>query len=332
MAGRVKPIDEGRGLFQVTAGTDPEVWNVTRRYRVTQYVGGGSYGHACRGIDRDNADAPVVIKRIDDVFQTSEDAMRILREVAIARRLDHPNIVKVVDILEPEPNTDARSRSTRPFRVLYIVFQDGGIDLKVWLEQHDRPRISADTLRHLMKQMVAALGYLHRCRVVHRDLKPANILIDPVTLTLRIADFGLSRVIEVSEHEEHQGRHHRVWNFESPRASKCGDGMGSASLVDAECSSGTLPLQRSGSSGEYSSDDSDVEGDAPGLLVRLSTPVVVSRWSAPFNPQSQPHHLPGFPFYFSRAVVLQVPCPRDLPLPRQLQPGDRRLEHGLHLR
>jgi serine/threonine protein kinase len=31
--------------------------------------------------------------------------------------------------------------------------------------------------------------------VVHRDIKPANILIDPVTLTLRVADFGLSRII-----------------------------------------------------------------------------------------------------------------------------------------
>ena len=262
----------------------------------------------CRGTDRENGNAPVVIKRISDVFQTSEDALRILREVAILRRLDHPNIIKVIDIIEPEPNTNPATSHTHPFHVLYVVFQDGGIDLKMWMDRLTG-RLSADVVRSLMKQMVGAVGYLHRCRVVHRDIKPANILIDPHTLTLRVADFGLSRVIEVSEAEEHQGHHHRVWNFERPRAPSIDDDMGEeASPQPEDASGGAIPLPR-GDSGSFDSDDSDVESDSPDLqsLVRKATALVVSRLYITFFANSSVRSL--FHFVCSRSTSAQVPCP-----------------------
>ncbi len=86
----------------------------------------------CRGFDRDSANAPVVIKRIPVVFETLANARRILREVAILRRLGHPNIVSAVDILEPEPNTDPATCLTHSFHVLYVVFQGGCVDLAKW--------------------------------------------------------------------------------------------------------------------------------------------------------------------------------------------------------
>jgi serine/threonine protein kinase len=326
----IRPIDAERGLYEVS--TSPEersTWNVTRRFTISQWVGGGSYGQVCRGVDRDNGNAPVVIKRVSDVFQTSEDALRILREVAILRRLDHPNIVKVVDIIEPEPNTNPDTNRMRPFQVLYVVFQDGGGDLKMWLQMPEQQAVplSADAVRSLMKQLVGAVGYLHRCRVVHRDIKPANILIDPATLTLRVADFGLSRIIEVSDQEEHQGHHHRVWNFERPRAPSVDD-MDEASPVAAESFGNVEPLSR-GDSGSFESDDSDVESDSPGLLIRNSTPVVVTSWyTAPNNPSTIIN-----PSAFSHLSPLQqVPCPRDRRLPRLLQSIHRRLEYWLRLR
>ena len=296
----IRAIDATRGLYEVGSTRDDiATWNVTRRFTLSDWVGGGSYGQVCRGVDRDNGNAPVVIKRIPDVFQTSEDALRILREVAILRRLDHPNIIKVVDILEPEPNTDVHTSHTHPFHVLYVVFQDGGMDLRMWLERHIVAPLDADTVRRLMKQMVGAVGYLHRCRVVHRDIKPANILIDPVTLTLRIADFGLSRVIEMNADEEHQGHHHRVFNFERPRAPSVDEDMGDASPQAADSFAGVDPLGRN-DSGSFDSDDSDVESDSPNPIARLATPVVVTRWYY-FQPQSFiiSRHFVSFPHAFS---------------------------------
>ena len=272
----IRATDAARGIYEVSSGGAPTVWNVTRRFTVTEWVGGGSYGQVCRGTDRDNHNAPIVIKRIADVFQTSEDAMRILREVAILRRLDHPNIIKVVDVIEPEPNTDPSTAHTHPFNVLYVVFQDGGVDLAKW-SAAERPHLNADVVRSLMKQMVGAVGYLHRCRVVHRDIKPANILIDPVTLTLRIADFGLSRVIEVTDEEEHQGHHHRVWNFERPRAPSVDEDMDEVS-PHAAAEFGTVTALDRNDSGSFDSDDSDVESDSPALLQRAMSHHVVTRW------------------------------------------------------
>jgi mitogen-activated protein kinase 1/3 len=272
----IRPVDAARGIYTVSESGDVTTWNVTRRFTISDWVGGGSYGQVCRGVDRDNGNAPVVIKRISDVFQSADDALRILREVAILRRLDHPNVIKVVDVIEPEPNTDPSTSRSHPFHLLYVVFQDGGMDLAKW-SSSAKPHLSADDVRSLMKQMVGAVGYLHRCRVVHRDIKPANILIDPATFTLRIADFGLSRVIEVSEEEEHQGHHHRVWNFERPRAPSVDSHADAAPSPLADSFGSAVPLSRDDSGGSVS-DDSDVEDDSPHLLQRWMTQHICTRW------------------------------------------------------
>jgi len=45
---------------------------------------------------------------------------------------------------------------------VYVVFQDGGVGLDVWLGPEQRPHMSTDTVRGIMQQMVGAVGYLHR--------------------------------------------------------------------------------------------------------------------------------------------------------------------------
>ena len=82
------------------------------------------------------------------------------------------------------------------FKHLYVVLEDGGIDLKQFFLQQTGP-LHIDQIKHISRQICAAVAYLHSCRVVHRDLKPANILIDPQTFHVRIADFGLSRSVEL---------------------------------------------------------------------------------------------------------------------------------------
>ncbi len=87
------------------------------------------------------------------------------------------------------------------FKHLYVVLEDGGIDLKQFFLQQTGP-LHIDQIKHISRQICAAVAYLHSCRVVHRDLKPANILIDPnpqspTYLHVRIADFGASRSVEL---------------------------------------------------------------------------------------------------------------------------------------
>mmetsp|Transcript_24304 Transcript_24304/g.56211 ORF Transcript_24304/g.56211 Transcript_24304/m.56211 type:complete len:371 (+) Transcript_24304:89-1201(+) len=77
---------------------------------------------------------------------------------------------------------------------MYVVFDFAGTDLHKLV--HNGTTLPVDTVRVLMKQMCMGVRYLHHSCVIHRDLKPANILIDTQSWGLKIADFGLSRVLE----------------------------------------------------------------------------------------------------------------------------------------
>ena len=64
----------------------------------------------------------VAIKRIEDVFISKTDALRILREISILRRLSHPNIVRLENVVKPPP-IPVKIKS------LFVIFEYGGMDL-----------------------------------------------------------------------------------------------------------------------------------------------------------------------------------------------------------
>jgi serine/threonine protein kinase len=98
-------------------GGPVSAWNVSGKYEITEFLGEGSYGQVCRArLTNPSPTSPqtVVIKRIIDIFhvrqtcvlcftlkspcvllQSPDDAKRCLREIAILRRLNHPNVIKV---------------------------------------------------------------------------------------------------------------------------------------------------------------------------------------------------------------------------------------------
>ena len=120
------------------------------------------------------------------------ECLRLLRELTILRLLDHPNVIKIVDVSPPVYSP------SQHLELLYIVFEFGGESLYQFLissHTHESP-FTDDEVSSIMRQMLAAAGYLHRCRVIHRDLKPENILVqrrDDGSLSVKLADFGLCR-------------------------------------------------------------------------------------------------------------------------------------------
>ncbi len=132
----------------------------------------------------------VAIKRIDNLFDDSVDSKRILREVCLLRQLNHPNLVKMIEIAKPR-------QSKHEFNTLYIVTEFFGRDLsKRFMETGEKEIKDVKLVSYQMllgyRHFYFRIDYLHRCSVLHRDLKPANILIENDTTT-KICDFGLAR-------------------------------------------------------------------------------------------------------------------------------------------
>uniref|UniRef100_A0A7N1A9F9 non-specific serine/threonine protein kinase n=1 Tax=Kalanchoe fedtschenkoi TaxID=63787 RepID=A0A7N1A9F9_KALFE len=102
----------------------------------------------------------------------------IKREISIMRRLRHPNIVKLLEVL---------ATKTKIFFVMEFV-KAGELFAKI-----AKGRFSEDLSRHYFQQLVSAVAYCHSRGVFHRDLKPENLLLDD-NGDLKVSDFGLSAV------------------------------------------------------------------------------------------------------------------------------------------
>jgi mitogen-activated protein kinase 1/3 len=96
-------------------------WQVGTDYQCVKILGQGSYGQVCSAIHLPSG-AKVAIKRMENVFEDEIDCKRILREIDLLRKLAHPYVINVIDVLEPaDPTT---------FDVLYVVLELAESDLK----------------------------------------------------------------------------------------------------------------------------------------------------------------------------------------------------------
>ncbi|KAJ1469091.1 kinase-like domain-containing protein [Baffinella frigidus] len=175
-------VKNGNGTWTVK----DQVWKLPKRYELNKVLGAGAYGCVCRATDHEDEEE-VAVKRIEDVFISKTDALRILREISILKRLRHANIVRLLNVINP---VDAPAQ----IRTMYVMFEYGGMDLHKF-EALDR-YLTEDEIKTVMLQLCEGVKFMHRSCVIHRDLKPANILIDPDTLVVKIADFGLARVLD----------------------------------------------------------------------------------------------------------------------------------------
>lgn len=121
---------------------------------------------------------------MEGVFEDETDCKRILREVKLLRRMKHPYVVELIDVIEP---TD---RDT--FDSLYIVLEFAESDLKKVIKSAIHLQILH--IKTVVYNVICAVKYIHSADVLHRDLKPANILINE-DCTVKLCDFGLARSI-----------------------------------------------------------------------------------------------------------------------------------------
>ena len=148
------------------------------RYILERELGHGGMAVVFLAQDR-RYERPVAIKVLDPDISTAVGAERFLREVRITARLQHTNIVPLLD------SGEARG-------LLYAVmpFVEGESLRQRLMAQGRLPTVEAVSIAC---EVADALDYAHRRGVIHRDIKPENILISNGHAV--VADFGVARAI-----------------------------------------------------------------------------------------------------------------------------------------
>jgi serine/threonine-protein kinase len=156
------------------------------RYELHELVGEGGMGAVYRAIDsrlgRTVAVKTVVAQR-SDASQANELRQRFMREALAASRVEHRNVVQVIDFGVTEDGT--------PYLVMEYL---RGRDLGVLLRKSKEP-LAIDYVADVMLCVCAALRACHQQGVVHRDLKPSNIFLADTDTgpEIKVLDFGVSK-------------------------------------------------------------------------------------------------------------------------------------------
>ncbi|KAI3695683.1 hypothetical protein L1987_78682 [Smallanthus sonchifolius] len=154
---------------------------ILNKYQLTRLLGRGSFAKVYHGrslID-DSSVAVKVIEKPSIADPTMEP--RLVREVAAMRRLNHPNILKLHEVL-----------ATKTKIYLVMELAAGG---ELFTQLSRRGLMKEATARRFFQQIVSTLNFCHQNGVAHRDLKPQNLLLDE-NGNLKISDFGLSALPE----------------------------------------------------------------------------------------------------------------------------------------
>ncbi|GKU95916.1 hypothetical protein SLEP1_g9213 [Rubroshorea leprosula] len=147
------------------------------RYKLIKEVGDGTFGSVWRGINKLSGEV-VAIKRMKKKYYSWEECVN-LREVKSLRKMNHPNIVKLKEVI-------------REHDILYFVFEY--MDCNLYQLMKDREKLFSESdVKNWCFQVFQALSYMHQRGYFHRDLKPENLLVTKETI--KIADFGLAREI-----------------------------------------------------------------------------------------------------------------------------------------
>ena len=161
---------------------------------LSKSLGKGSFGEVFL-TKKVNGTELYATKRMDRAeYDKPENNKRLINEISILQKIKHPNIVRLIEVKKTKSH-------------IYIVteFCNGGSlseNLNKYIKANKKP-FSEEIVQYLMRQLVSAINYLHKNKIIHRDLKLDNILINFPTekdktdlnmlaAQIKIIDFGFA--------------------------------------------------------------------------------------------------------------------------------------------
>lgn len=147
------------------------------RYKVTKQLGDGTFGSVLKAVNRTTGEV-VAVKKLKKKFYSWEECLK-LREVKSLKRLNHPNIVKLKEVIRENDE-------------LYFIFEYMLENLYECMKKRSKQFPEA-SVRNIVCQVLQGVSFMHKHGFFHRDIKPENLLVKGDTV--KVADFGLAREI-----------------------------------------------------------------------------------------------------------------------------------------
>ncbi len=170
------------------ASAPPAAEALKVRYLLGEEIGRGAMAIVYKATERSTG-RQLALKRLALQREFSQEDLadvraRFMREARAAAHLQHPDILRVLDAGEAEGDTWIAME--------YVL----GRDLSHFTRPGDLLPV-AEVLQ-LVARLARALHYAHSHGVVHRDIKPANIMLDRVSHSVKLMDFGIARIADGS--------------------------------------------------------------------------------------------------------------------------------------
>ncbi|KAL2365595.1 hypothetical protein RJZ56_001472 [Blastomyces dermatitidis] len=173
-------LDEARFVFRYPKIRDTNKFR--QQYRILQQLGKGHFASVYLCVERSTGDK-FAVKRFErrpgDSQRADNDGLK--QEIAVLMSVNHPNVLCLKDTFDESDG-------------VYLVLElapEG--ELFNWIVANQK--LTESEARHVFTQLFKGLKYLHERNIVHRDIKPENILLVDDRLTVKLADFGLAKII-----------------------------------------------------------------------------------------------------------------------------------------
>lgn len=167
-------------------------------FKRVQQVGEGTYGKVYKAVNVITHEY-VALKKLRLESEREGFPITAIREMKLLQLFDHANVIGLLEMMVE-------------YNHIYMIFDYMDHDL-TGLLTHPDLHLQELHRKHMFKQLMEGLQYLHRKRVIHRDIKGSNILLDSKGV-LRIADFGLARTMKIvhkGESPDYTNRVITIW-------------------------------------------------------------------------------------------------------------------------
>jgi len=183
---------EGERIMFAAVADGAKLMDVNDDYVFHAEIGAGHFGRVFECMRR--VDGRLFACKQLDKGQI-RDQRNVCREVAVMRKLEHPNILRIVEVYETADDAWIVTELCEGGDLLHHLMRRGGA-------------LSETAARTIMKQLFSAVEACHAAGVVHRDLKPENVMLarkpgSDDDVEIKVIDFGLSCIYD-GEHELHR--------------------------------------------------------------------------------------------------------------------------------